>query len=385
MTSSHVEVDGCMIHYLRWRPDPLPRTLREEGLEPPSIVFLHGTSAHAHWYHHIAPHFVEDGYEAVAISFSGHGDSGTRPVLGKGIWAEEVVAVARHLGLFDSRRAAPPVVVGHSLGSYVAEEVAGDHADLIYGIVALDGAIPHPMLWTMPNPPPGRERKRQDYCKGDKEEDGGNDDEEEEEEAPAWTWKFDPLAPTKYTFGSMVGVGVPDVIRSLPVRVAAIYGADSAIVTRATQAYMRLVLGDHVSLVAIPDAEHHCFLDQPLACVAALRMMLAEWNRSATAAAGGATLLPRRARRSTHSDSDGDRTAMRARSKKWMQSMTNKELMRGPGRSRSSSSSSSSSSTTDTSGRISSSSSRRSTGEHPGGGGGSRASSAASTSSRSKL
>jgi pimeloyl-ACP methyl ester carboxylesterase len=62
-------------------------------------------------------------------------------------------------------------------------------------------------------------------------------------------------------------VGLPEVVRALPMRVAVLYGADSAVVSPETQEYMRWWLGEHVSHTAIPAAEHHCFLDQPLAVV----------------------------------------------------------------------------------------------------------------------
>jgi pimeloyl-ACP methyl ester carboxylesterase len=35
-----------------------------------------------------------------------------------------------------------------------------------------------------------------------------------------------------------------------------------------------------VPFVAIPEADHHLFLDQPLPFVAALRALLAEWRHS---------------------------------------------------------------------------------------------------------
>jgi len=35
-----------------------------------------------------------------------------------------------------------------------------------------------------------------------------------------------------------------------------------------------------VPFMALPEAQHHVFLDQPLAFVAALRMLLAEWRHS---------------------------------------------------------------------------------------------------------
>jgi hypothetical protein len=40
------------------------------------------------------------------------------------------------------------------------------------------------------------------------------------------------------------------------------------------------VLDESVPFVGIPDAQHHVFLDQPLAFVSALRTLLAEWRHS---------------------------------------------------------------------------------------------------------
>ena len=45
-------------------------------------------------------------------------------------------------------------------------------------------------------------------------------------------------------------------------------------------AYMYELLGKAVPVVGIPQARHHVMLDQPLATVAALRALLADWNHS---------------------------------------------------------------------------------------------------------
>jgi hypothetical protein len=44
--------------------------------------------------------------------------------------------------------------------------------------------------------------------------------------------------------------------------------------------YMFRMLDESVPFVAVPEAQHHLFLDQPLAFVAALRAVLAEWRHS---------------------------------------------------------------------------------------------------------
>ena len=71
--SSH----GCDIHYLHYPPAtlssaPVSASSSAEALETaaaaaiaaaaPSVVFLHGTAAHAQWYQHIAPFFAADGF-----------------------------------------------------------------------------------------------------------------------------------------------------------------------------------------------------------------------------------------------------------------------------------------------------------------------------------
>jgi hypothetical protein len=133
-----------------------------------------------------------------------------------------------------------------------------------------------------------------------------------------WTWKFDPQYQQKMDFAEYVNeTGLPRLVEQLPLRVGIVYGQDSLIVSRDTQSYMRWRLGEHVSLIPIPGAGHHCFLDQPLAVVSVLRTMFSEWSRSATAGTDG-NLLPRLRARASHSDFDGDIDKLTDRLKKEM-------------------------------------------------------------------
>ena len=84
-----IEVAGTPIHYLEWG---------DRG--KPGIVFVHGGSAHAHWWTHLAPMFVER-YHPVAIDMSGHGDSGRRSDYAFEVWAEEIMAVCAASGIDD--------------------------------------------------------------------------------------------------------------------------------------------------------------------------------------------------------------------------------------------------------------------------------------------
>eukprot|EP00656_Telonema_subtile_P032768 TRINITY_DN36020_c0_g1_i1.p2 TRINITY_DN36020_c0_g1~~TRINITY_DN36020_c0_g1_i1.p2 ORF type:complete len:129 (-),score=11.36 TRINITY_DN36020_c0_g1_i1:173-559(-) len=118
-------------------------------------------------------------------------------------------------------------------------------------------------------------------------------------------------------------VGTLEVVNSLKVRVAVVYGSESVIVGASTQECMRSTLGQHISLVSVPEAGHHCFLDQPLAVVATLRAVFAEWNRSETATGQG-VFLPRLGFRSVQSCWDGDKSAMAERVRKDMAAFSSK-------------------------------------------------------------
>jgi len=120
-------VSGTDIHYLEWG---------EQGL--PGLVFVHGGAAHAHWWSFLAPMFAKR-WHAVALDLSGHGDSGRRDRYDHRLWAEEVVAVADAAG-FPS----PPVVVGHSLGGLVTIQLASTHCDRLAGAVIVDSPVREP-------------------------------------------------------------------------------------------------------------------------------------------------------------------------------------------------------------------------------------------------
>ena len=119
-----VIVDGCRIHYVRWG-----------ARDCPGVVLVHGGAAHAHWWDHVAPLLMRD-CGVVALDLSGHGDSGRRDRYPTSTWAREIVAVAEHAGIAGS-----PVVVGHSMGGWVAITAAAEQGDGLDGIVILDSPV----------------------------------------------------------------------------------------------------------------------------------------------------------------------------------------------------------------------------------------------------
>lgn len=268
-----VEVDGTPIRYLSWG---------DTG--KPGLVFVHGGAAHAQWWSFIAPMFTEN-WHPVALHLSGHGDSGRRAEYSHTMWAEEVMAVSRHVGF-----PGPPVVVGHSLGGMVTIQTAATYGDDLAGAVIVDAPVRRPdpeseegrsgRAFRAPGTYPTIDEAVSHFrlipsqpCDNDyiidyiarmsvHETDDG------------WTWKFDP--------NLFKGVFVPlrDQLAAVRCRVALFTGEKSVVVPPDTAAYMYDLMGKVAPVVAIPEAHHHLTLDQPLAFVAALRTLLADWNHS---------------------------------------------------------------------------------------------------------
>ena len=86
-----------------------------------------------------------------------------------------------------------------------------------------------------------------------------------------WSWKFDDDLPATLKGGERV----PDDYRNLQVKLGLIYGAKSELFSSRTLDYMRELVPQEFPAVAIADAQHHVFLDQPEAFITELRQMLA--------------------------------------------------------------------------------------------------------------
>jgi pimeloyl-ACP methyl ester carboxylesterase len=274
-----VKVEGARIHYLHWG---------ETGR--PGIVFVHGGAAHAHWWSFIAPLFVPD-YRVAAIDLSGHGDSGRRDAYPRDIWAREVIAVANDLG-----GAGPPVVVGHSMGGFVAIATAAEFGDRIAGAVILDSpvrrpdpeeeegargkAFRNPKIYpdidtalrhfrTVPEQPSSLPYvidhvARQSLVEVKDPSTGGR----------AYTWKFDPGVWRRVTPRA-----THEVLADVRCRVA-LFRAENGLVTPDIGEYMYERLGRSAPVIEIPEAYHHIMLDQPLLLVTGLRTLLADWDHS---------------------------------------------------------------------------------------------------------
>jgi pimeloyl-ACP methyl ester carboxylesterase len=85
-----------------------------------------------------------------------------------------------------------------------------------------------------------------------------------------WTWKFDDDLPNTLKGAQRLA----DEYTALRCKVGVIYGERSELFSKRTLEYMRELIPQPFPAVAIADAQHHVFLDQPEAFVAALREML---------------------------------------------------------------------------------------------------------------
>src|SRR5262245_39244508 len=269
-----VEVAGTNIHYVSWG-DP----------SKPGLVLVHGGAAHAQWWSFIAPLLMRH-YRVVAPDLSGHGDSGWLEHYPRRVFADDIMAV-----IADASFVGPPVLVGHSMGGLVSIVAASLHGDKLAGAVIVDAPVRKPDPESQERAARGGELRPHVYPDlptalsrfrllfqqpvengfilehlartSVRQVEGG------------WTWKFDRRVFVDFSLEAM-----HDYLASTRCRVALFRGEHSVVVPSETGEYMYELLERNAPLVEIPEAHHHLFLDQPLAFVAALRALLADWEHS---------------------------------------------------------------------------------------------------------
>ena len=265
-----VEVEGCDVAYQLW----------DGATTKPPLLLIHGMNAHSRWWDFIAPQLLDE-YRIAAMDLTGMGDSDYRYEYNSETFAQEIVAVLDDAGFGNEA-----FVVAHSFGGNMAVKAANLHPGKFAGLVLIDSGIRHP-----DEPPPdrpmmmggGRAKLYPDQQTGLQRfrlqppqtcentyileyiarqslmaEDGG------------WAWKFDPELPdnmkrTDRNAEDYTGLTLP---------FGVIYGALSELFNPRNVEYMRELIGKDFPAVAIADAQHHVFLDQPLEFVRVLREML---------------------------------------------------------------------------------------------------------------
>lgn len=267
--TGQVNVEGTTIQYRAWGPR-----------DTSGAVLIHGGAAHARWWDHIGAMLGAE-YRTVALDLSGHGGSGRRREYTFDTWAAEVLAAGAHGGIGGK-----PVLVGHSMGGFVALIAGTRHGDRLAGVVTVDSPV------TEMSPEEAAAESRQAF---------GPLNVYESAEAAldrfrlipechcaaddlihhialhsvarvpgGWSWKFDPqiFSRTRLLPSELFRISCPFV---------ALRG-EYGLVTPGMSKIIRERTGQLTSVIDIPEAGHQVLLDQPLALVAAVRILLAEWT-----------------------------------------------------------------------------------------------------------
>ncbi|MBI4594513.1 MAG: alpha/beta hydrolase, partial [Candidatus Rokubacteria bacterium] len=130
-----MRVDGLSLHLLEWGAPGRP-----------ALCFLHGGSAHAHWFDRVAP-ALADRFHVVALDQRGHGlsDWAVPPAYGTEQFAMDLAGVMNGLGW------ARAAIVGHSMGGHNAMAFAAWHPGRVATLVIADSrpALPEERLRQM--------------------------------------------------------------------------------------------------------------------------------------------------------------------------------------------------------------------------------------------
>jgi pimeloyl-ACP methyl ester carboxylesterase len=124
-----VVVGGLRLSFLEW------------GIAGrPVLCFLHGGSAHAHWFDLVAPAFT-DRFHVISLDQRGHGESQ---------WAEPPAYATENfaadlVGFLDALGLARVALIGHSMGGHNAMSFAAWHPGRVSALVIVDS---RPMIPT---------------------------------------------------------------------------------------------------------------------------------------------------------------------------------------------------------------------------------------------
>src|SRR5215475_7339853 len=120
------KVDGLTLRALGWG---------EHGR--PALCFLHGGSAHAHWWDAVAPAFA-DRYEVIALDQRGHGESEWGPSSTDGTAYATENFVADLVQVMDALEWKNMTLCGHSMGGHNAMAFAAWHPDRVRMLCIVD-------------------------------------------------------------------------------------------------------------------------------------------------------------------------------------------------------------------------------------------------------
>ncbi len=113
--------------------------LFSHGKDAPAIVFFHGNGEIVSDYDEIAPLYLEEGLSFLICDYRGYGWSGGTPRLDSFLSDADAAFVFLRDWLAGQGHTGPLFVMGRSLGSACAIEVAARHTDAISGLIIESG------------------------------------------------------------------------------------------------------------------------------------------------------------------------------------------------------------------------------------------------------
>ena len=268
--SAFLDVSGCEVSYRNW----------SEGADgKPGLLFIHGHNAHSHWWDFIAPNF-KDRFQTAALDLTGMGDSDHRDNYSNDLYADEIVGVADALNLPKNT-----YVVAHSFGGMMAIRAFANYPDRFKHLVLVDSGVRHPEDIEEREPQIERLQRRKVYPTKDVGQSRFRLQppqqcenqylvnyiarESLEYDDDGWIWKFDEELNSRMTMNG----DLKDDLLSINAKITLIYGEHSESFKARSANYMK-ELKPSLDLIKIADAQHHLFLDQPLAFIEELSKVI---------------------------------------------------------------------------------------------------------------
>ena len=269
-TSKFVEVNGACIEYMEWG-----------NPENQSVIMLHGTNAHAHWFKFIGS-MLSDDYHFVVMSFSGMGGSDWRSFYTRDTFVDDVWGVVKDTEMKN------PIVVGHSFGGMVSLITASKHSQDMSGLLLVDFVVNKPEEhheWyegRAPARPPRIVKEREELIKRFRlmpPQQCINQylvdyiaDHSIRETEKGWAWTFDPSAYD----GLIIGSDHSKILSELSCPVGFYYGEHTIEFKEGELETMKDLLPEDSPIFGLKDAQHHLMLDQPLLFIENLDRLIQE-------------------------------------------------------------------------------------------------------------
>jgi len=118
--------------------------------EDPNILFFHGNGEIVSDYDEMGPYYNKHGMNFLAVDYRGYGRSTGSPTVSSVLCDAHIVFDTAKEWLTEAEHTGPLLIMGRSLGSAGAIELASSHSDDIAGVIIESGfATALPLLLTL--------------------------------------------------------------------------------------------------------------------------------------------------------------------------------------------------------------------------------------------